>query len=61
MKELKKDLQARIDSLQPGKEILISKRGGITCTAERSPDGKVMRFVRTFPNGNFEVYNSQKL
>lgn len=45
-----------IESLKPGESTLISKCNRIECYAERSGDGKTLRFVRTFPNGSFEVF-----
>jgi hypothetical protein len=49
-----------IENLKPGDSIKISECNGIECTAERSGDGKVLRFVRHFQNGSFEVFHQSK-
>jgi hypothetical protein len=51
-------LDAKINNLEAGKSIIISTFNNIVCSVERTGDGKTLRFVRTFANGSFEVYNT---
>jgi hypothetical protein len=44
-------------SLKPGQSIEISRANGIIVTAERSGDGKTLRFVRSSATG-FEVFKT---
>lgn len=46
----------KINSLQPSGRVMISEGNGIKCFAERSGDGKTLRFVRE-SNGGFEVFH----
>ena len=48
-----------IDTLRPGQEAEISRRGDIRCTVERSGDGRTIRFVRHRKDG-FEVFRTAK-
>ena len=50
------NLDAKINKLNPGGFFLISKNEYAECIVERSGDGKTLRFVRTFPDGSFEVF-----
>lgn len=50
------NLDAKINSLKSGGSFIISTDSNIICSVERSGDGKKLRFVRTFENGSFEVY-----
>jgi hypothetical protein len=47
-------LKSKVEALKPGEEVQLSKCNGIRVTAERSGDGKSLRFVRHRANG-FEV------
>lgn len=49
-------MQELINNLKPGQSIETSSFNNIVCSCERSGDGKTLRFVRTFPNGSFEVF-----
>jgi len=51
----------KINSLQPGQSVVISKNGFAECSAERSTDGKIIRFIRTFPNGSWVVFHTSKI
>ena len=50
-------LKGKIDSLQPGQEVELSRTNGLWVTAERSGDGKTLRYVRHSSKG-FEVIKS---
>jgi hypothetical protein len=50
-------LQGKIDSLQPGQEVELSRTNGLWVTAERSGDGNTLRYVRQSRKG-FEVIKS---
>jgi len=57
---MKTNLDKRIDALKPGQSIKISGDETRWCTAERSGDGRTLRFVRhtdagfqTFKTCNF--------
>ena len=54
--QTKTELDQRIDSLERGQSIILSYFNEITCTVERSGNGKILRFVRTFADGSFEVF-----
>ena len=43
--------------LSPGQSVILSSFGVTVCTAERSTDGKTLRFVRTTPMG-FVVFRT---
>ena len=51
-------MDAKINSLKPGQSIEISRCGNIHCTAERSGDGRRIRFVRHSPVG-FVVFRDR--
>lgn len=53
--------ELKINSLQPGQSVVISKNEIAECSAERSTDGKVIRFVRTFPNGSWNVFHTSRV
>jgi hypothetical protein len=53
--------ELKINSLQPGQSVVISKNEIAECSAERSTDGKVIRFVRTHLNGSWSVYHTSKI
>jgi hypothetical protein len=53
-------LDQRLNGLKKGESIITSQGNGITCTAERSTDGKVIRFVRTFSDGSWTVYHTSR-
>jgi hypothetical protein len=53
-------LDQRLNGLKKGESIITSEGNGITCTAERSTDGKVIRFVRTFSDGSWTVYHTSR-
>lgn len=57
MKPTPLTLDQKLDRLRNGETLITSKGNGITCTAERSGDGKTLRFVRTQANGSWEVYH----
>ena len=48
---MKTNLDKRIDALKPGQSIEISRTETGRCTAERSGDGRKIRFVRHAGNG----------
>ena len=51
-------LDAKINQLQPGQEIEISRTEAAYCTAERSGDGKTLRYIRYTNGGNtWSVYH----
>ena len=50
------NLDTKVNNLQNGGSFTISTASNIICSVERSGNGKTLRFVRTFPNGSFEVY-----
>lgn len=50
------NLDLKINSLKSGDSFIISAASNIVCSVERSGDGKTLRFVRTFENGSFVVY-----
>jgi len=53
---------SKINNLQPGESVIISEGSGIIVTAERSTKNKrIIRFVRTFPCGSFEVFKTINL
>ena len=53
------NLDQQINALKPGHEIRISGDNAIWVTAERSGDGKWLRFVRHTPNG-FSVFKTTR-
>ena len=53
-------MQNLISNLKPTESIIISSCNGIECSVERSGDGVYLRYVRTFQNGSFEVFNKVK-
>ena len=52
-------LDAKIKALNPGQQLVLSKGNGFTNLVERSPDGKIFRFVRESKTG-FQVVSSQR-
>jgi rRNA maturation protein Rpf1 len=52
-------LDQRINGLEPGQEIRISGTEDLWVTAERSGNGKWLRFVRHTPNG-FMVFKTTR-
>lgn len=52
------NLDARINALIPGRSIVIGSANGITTKAERSGDGKTLRFVRESRDG-FVVFQTR--
>jgi hypothetical protein len=48
---MRSNLDKRIDALRPGQSIEISRTETGRCTAERSGDGKTIRFVRHTTTG----------
>ena len=48
-------MDGKINQLEPGYSVIISECNGIQCVAERSGDGKRLRFVRVSDRG-FEVF-----
>ena len=53
-------LEQRLAGLKKNEIIVTSQGNGITCTAERSSDGKVIRFVRTYSDGSWTVYHTSR-
>ncbi len=53
--------ELKINSLQPGQSVVISKNEIAECLAERSTDGKVIRFVRTCPNGSWNIFHTSRV
>jgi cell envelope opacity-associated protein A len=45
-------------NLKPGQSIKISESNGVVCTMERSGNGEVIRYVRTFADGSWEVFKT---
>lgn len=45
-------------NLKPGQSIKVSEYNGIVVTAERSGKGDVIRYVRTFADGSWEVFKT---
>ena len=45
-------------SIKPGQSVKISESNGIVCTMERSGKGDVIRYVRTFADGSWEVFKT---
>lgn len=54
-------LDQKIDSLKNGQSVEISAYNGIVCTAEKSTDGKTIRFVRTYSDGSFTVFHKVRV
>ncbi len=52
-------LDQRINALKPGQDIRLSGDDAIWVTAERSGDGKWLRFVRNTLNG-FTVFKTSR-
>jgi len=50
-------IDKKINQLRPNESVEISRYGNTICTAERSADGKTLRFVRSTKNG-FEVFKT---
>ncbi len=64
----KQTLDQRIDAIKPGGSIELSRSNGTTVTAERSGDGKTLRFVRSsgdtstvFRTTSFNGWNTAKV
>ena len=53
------NLDKKISNLKSGDSFMISKNEIAECSVERSGDGKRLRFVRTFPNGSFVVFQEE--
>lgn len=47
-------------NIKPGQSIKISEFNGIVCTMERSGKGDVIRYVRTFADGSWEVFKTER-
>ena len=45
-------MDAKINALEPGQSVEISRYGDKHVTVERSGDGQIIRFVRHTPNGS---------
>ena len=52
--------EQKINNLKPNQEVIISQAKGIICHAERTSDGKFIKYVRTFANGSFEVFHKER-
>ena len=52
-----KTLNEKISNLKPSEILLLSEGNGIKCTAERSANGKDIRYVRTYSNGSWVVFH----
>ena len=50
------NLNSKINNLLAGQSFITSQSNNITCSVERSGDGKKLRFIRTYENGSFEVF-----
>ncbi|MBK8720805.1 MAG: hypothetical protein IPL95_00530 [Saprospiraceae bacterium] len=50
------NLNSKINNLLTGQSFITSQSNNITCSVERSGDGKKLRFIRTYENGSFEVF-----
>ena len=50
-------MNLRIEALEPGEEMEISRAGEVRVTVERSSDGKTLRFVRHTADG-FTVFQT---
>lgn len=48
-------------NLSPGQSILLTKTQSARVDVERSGDGKTIRYVRTFPNGSWEVFKTERV
>ena len=51
-------LDSKINNLKPGQELQLSESNGIKCHVERTGNGKLLKYVRTFADGSFEVFNT---
>jgi len=52
------NLDSKLNGLLAGQSFIISTFNNITCSAERTGDGKKLHFVRTFENGSFVVFKT---
>jgi hypothetical protein len=50
------NLDHKINNLKSGDFFVLSSFSDIVCSVERSGDGKTLRFLRTFPDGSFKVF-----
>jgi hypothetical protein len=50
------NLDSKINNLLAGQSFVISTFNNIVCSAERTTDGKTLRFIRTQKNGSFIVF-----
>jgi uncharacterized membrane protein len=50
-------METIINALKPGQSVELSRCGNIYVTAERTGDGKLLRFVRHSQDG-FEVFHT---
>ena len=51
-----KTLEQIIYNLKPSHSEVISQCNGITCSVERSGDGKTLRFIREYKDGRIVVF-----
>ncbi len=58
---MKSELDTKIDALRPGREMEISRTESGYCTAERSGDGKTIRFVRHQGNMSTVFHTSRDI
>lgn len=50
-------LQQKINkALNTNQQVIISSFNGVTCHVEKVSKSNKVRFVRTFENGSFEIY-----
>jgi hypothetical protein len=54
---MKLTLDQKINSLKKGEQLQIGKSDKVKTLAERSSDGKELRFIREFNNGSWEIYH----
>lgn len=52
-------VDSKIQALEPGGSVVISQSNGITVTAERTGNGKLVKFVRSTANSS-EVFHTEK-
>lgn len=48
----------KISSLKRGESMILSIYNGITISVERASNSNKLRFVRTFVNGSFKVFQT---
>lgn len=54
------NIDEKLNALRNGGTLIVSKCNSITVTAEKSGKGDVVRFVRTYANGSWEVFRTSK-